>query len=563
MKAPRLVTRALVTSFLTVALVLGAVFGILSLRVREQVRQGVADNLASAQQVFTRVEARRQQDVRAAASTLAENPTLKAALDVWLTERGTDSERTGHEVLATVQRETDKIAERAAVDVLAVADGSGRIVASSGRLAESWPRGAIIGRARTGELGDRVVTVGSGRYHVVSVPLQLDQAVIGSLELGAALDNGYARELADLSRGHAAILSNGTVLGTTLSGPAARDLAALGDGAIAGARIMTLNGESWAIQPLSQLGDVRFVALASVDAAAVNQTAAALQSLAWVALGAMLLAAIGSVWLARTLTKPIDELSQSFSKMIAAGSAHQPLALGGSSRELDQLTFTFNALMASLVSAEDETEATYLGAVRALAAALDARDPYTAGHSERVSRYSVAIGEELKLDAESIETLRLGALLHDIGKIGVPDEVLRKPGILSPAEFEAIKTHPTAGARILRSIAFLAPHIPIVELHHERPDGMGYPYGLRGDDIPLFARIVHVADAFDAMTSARAYRSGRIPVEAITELRREIGTDFDGPSVEALIAALPKLVTASEPFDPVVFQWAPHRARSA
>ena len=219
--------------------------------------------------------------------------------------------------------------------------------------------------------------------------------------------------------------------------------------------------------------------------------------------------------------------------------------------------------MASVATAEADAEATYLGAVRALAAALDARDPYTAGHSERVSRCAVAIGEELKLQADEIETLRLGALLHDIGKIGVPDEVLRKPGVLNAAEFEAIKTHPVSGARILRSIPFLAPHIPIVELHHERPDGLGYPYGLRGDEIPLAARIVHVADAFDAMTSARAYRSGRIPVEAIAELRKCIGTDFDGASVEALIAALPRLVGASEPQDPVMFQWPPHRARSA
>jgi hypothetical protein len=95
------------------------------------------------------------------------------------------------------------------------------------------------------------------------------------------------------------------------------------------------------------------------------------------------------------------------------------------------------------------------------------------------------MGEELHLDSRSKETLRLGALLHDIGKIGVPDEVLRKSGTLSAAEFEAIKTHPSAGARILRSIPFLAPHIPMVELHHERPDGLGYPVGLRGDEIPL------------------------------------------------------------------------------
>jgi len=563
MKAPRLVTRALITSFLMVAVMLAAVFGVLSFQVRQQVRQSVADSLAAAQQVFTLVEARRQNDMRAAVATLAENPTLKAALDLWLMERGRANERTGAELLATVQREADKIADRVSADVLAVADGSGRIVASSGRLAGSWPRGAVIGRRASEGLSDRAATVGSGRYHVISVPLQLDTAVVGSLELGTALDSGYARELADLSRGHAAIVSNGAVLATTLSGAVARDLAARVDVVAGGAQTLELSGELWAIQRLSKLDDVTLLALASVDAAGANQTTAALRSLAWIGLGAMLLAAIGSVWLARTLALPIDELSRSLSQMTAAGSAHRPLPLSGLSRELDQLTFTFNALMASVASAEDETEATYLGAVRALAAALDARDPYTAGHSERVSRYSVAIGEELKLDAESIETLRLGALLHDIGKIGVPDEVLRKPGILSSTEFESIKTHPTAGARILRSIAFLAPHIPIVELHHERPDGLGYPYGLRGDDIPVFARIVHVADAFDAMTTARAYRSGRIPVEAISELRRGIGSDFDGPSVEALIAALPRLVTTSEPFDPVVFQWAPHRARSA
>jgi len=215
-----------------------------------------------------------------------------------------------------------------------------------------------------------------------------------------------------------------------------------------------------------------------------------------------------------------------------------------------------------VAAAEAEAEATYLGAVRALAAALDARDPYTAGHSERVSTFAVAIGQELGLDDEAMETLRLGALLHDVGKIGVPDEVLRKQGALTPAEFEAIKIHPSAGARILRSIPFLAPHIPIVELHHERPDGKGYPYGLVGDAIPLAARIVHVADAFDAMTSARAYRAARLPVEAIAELRRGVGTDFDGAAVEALVVAVPRIVGGLAPLDLSAFQWA-QRTRTA
>ena len=562
MTAPRLLTRALVASFLTVALVLGAVFAALSLRVRDQVRQSVADNLASAQQVFTKVEARRQQDMRASVATLAESPTLKAALDTWLTERGTANEETSMELVETVQREARKIAERVGADVLAVADGSRRVVAAGGRLAGSWPRGVVIGNAADASLPSaRAISVGSGMYHVVSVPLQLGESTIGSLELGTALDALYARELADLSRGQAAILSNGAVLASTVSGPAARDLAAYNTSGTGGAT-MTLAGESWAIQPLSQLGDVTFLALASIDRAAEGQTQAALQDLAWVGLGAMGLAVLGSVWLARTLTQPIDQLSQSLSAMTIGDRARNAVPLPGSSRELDQLATTFNSLLTSLASAEAEAEATYLGAVRALATALDARDPYTAGHSERVSIFAVAMGEELKLDWDAMETLRLGALLHDIGKIGVPDEVLRKSGALTAAEFETIKTHPTAGARILRSIPFLAPHIPIVELHHERPDGLGYPYGLKGDDIPMAARIVHVADAFDAMTSARAYRLGRIPVEAIAELRRCVGTDFDGPSVEALIAALPRLVAATEPLDPKGAQWAP-RARSA
>jgi putative nucleotidyltransferase with HDIG domain len=196
-----------------------------------------------------------------------------------------------------------------------------------------------------------------------------------------------------------------------------------------------------------------------------------------------------------------------------------------------------------VADAEAQTEAAYTGAIRALAAALDARDPYTAGHSERVSVVSIAIGRELGLSQPALEVLRLGALLHDIGKIGVSDEVLRKPTVLTASEYDAIKQHPVLGARILRQVPFLAPHLAIVELHHERPDGRGYPYGLRGDDIPLAARIVHVADAYDAMTSARAYRSARPAGEALRELWRCAGTEFHADIVGALATALPALTS--------------------
>jgi putative nucleotidyltransferase with HDIG domain len=221
------------------------------------------------------------------------------------------------------------------------------------------------------------------------------------------------------------------------------------------------------------------------------------------------------------------------------------LPLGGSSRELDVLTTTFNELMASVAKAEEQTQAAYMGAIRALATALDARDPYTAGHSDRVSVLSVAIGRTLGLPEDELEIIRLGALLHDIGKIGVPDAVLLKPGSLTNIEFDIIKQHPAAGARILRSVPFLLPHIPIVELHHERPDGRGYPHGLRGDDIPMAARIVHVADAYDAITTKRAYRGARSSGEALHELWRFAGTQFHAEVVGALATAIPGVVSES------------------
>jgi putative nucleotidyltransferase with HDIG domain len=564
--APRFVTRALVLSFLTVALILGAAFTLVSFGVRDQVRRSVADNLASAQQVFTRVEARRQQDLFATVSTLTENPTLKAALDTWLTERSGASADTTSELLLTVQNEVDKIAARVSASVLAIADGKGVVVVSGGRQASSWPRGSVVGAVNAGASTDRIVVAGEGAYRIVyrvlSVPLQLGDAVIGSLELGTALDAAYAAEVAQLSRGDAAIMRGPLVLATTLDPAIAAGLSAHSAGGAPDAQVADLAGEDWAIQPLSRVDDVTLVALASIDKAAQGQITSALTSLAWIGLAALGLAGVGSLWLARTLTEPIDQLSRQLSSLPVSERTHTPVIPSGSSREIDQLTTTFNSLMASVTAAEAEAEATYLGAVRALAAALDARDPYTAGHSERVSTFAVAIGQELGLDDEAMETLRLGALLHDVGKIGVPDEVLRKQGALTPAEFEAIKIHPSAGARILRSIPFLTPHIPIVELHHERLDGKGYPYGLVGDAIPLAARIVHVADAFDAITSARAYRAARLPVEAIAELRRGAGTDFDGAAVEALVVAVPRIVGALAPLDLSAFQWA-QRSRTA
>lgn len=557
---PRLVTRALVASFATVAVVLGAVFVLISVDVQQRVRASVVANLDAGQQVAARIETRRRHDLLAMVSTLAENPTLKAALDTWQSERNTRGS-SENELVATVQREAEKIAARIDADVLGLVDLDGRIVASAGHHAAAWTRGTTLRARAHHDSAEFVSRLPAGVFRVIGVPLTYGDAVIGSLELGRAIDTAYARELAELVRGESAIVIDGVTVASTLPPEAAAAFAAVTSSAEDRVPLLvTLAGESYALQHMYDAAPARFFTMSSIDGPARTATVAALERISWIGGVAVLLAAVGSFWLAYALTRPIDQLSASVSAMTAAHRFEEALPATGSSRELDALAGTFNDLIRAVAAAEAQTQAAYLGAIRALAAALDARDPYTAGHSERVSALAVAMASAFDLSDVDLDTLRLGALLHDIGKIGVPDDVLGKTSSLTAAEFELIRAHPVVGARILRSIPFLAPHLEIVELHHERPDGRGYPYGLCGDAIPLAARIVHVADAYDAMTSARAYRPARSSQEAIAELRRCTGSDFDAASVDALVAALP---TFAAHVGPTPFQFAAAISRYA
>ena len=547
MKAPpRLVARTLAVTFVTVAIILSLVFLVLTVDVRDRVRASETEKLQVSERLFTALEARRQQEQLAAITTLAENPTLKAALDTYFTESSfsglaPEQERSLRE---TVTREIDKLAALTAADVLAIVDTQGRVFASSGRSRARWPvdeRVQLPGKAPTFQ---GVVALPAGAFRISGASLSLADRDIGALVLGTSLDGNYAQELSNLSNAGVVITVNGEVVARTVAPEVTADLARAG-AAPGGTR--RLNGEEYAIRQLFANGPARVYTLTSLDAAARAATRSALFTLGMIAFGAIVLAALGSFWLARMLTEPIDQLVSNIAMMTAARDLRPTLQATGSSRELDALTAAFNQLMRGLTAAEAESRASYLGAIRALAAALDARDPYTAGHSERVSALSVLIGREMHLGNSDLDVLRLGALLHDIGKIGLSDEVLRKPGGLTTEEYEQIKRHPALGARILRQVPFLAPHLPIVELHHERPDGRGYPFGLRGEDIPLAARIVHVADAYDAMTSARAYRPARARAEAVSELERNSGTQFDDASVAALLSALPSSTDAPEP----------------
>lgn len=181
-----------------------------------------------------------------------------------------------------------------------------------------------------------------------------------------------------------------------------------------------------------------------------------------------------------------------------------------------------------------------VGIVQALTTAIDAKDPYTEGHSQRVSDYSLAIARELSIPAETLNHLRIAGLLHDVGKIGVPDQVLKKPGRLDAAEMAEMKKHPSIGEKIIKPVRNLEREMSAITEHHERVDGTGYPKGLSGDDITLIGRIVAVADVFDALTSDRRYRSSQTTEQVFEQLLLGVGTHFDSNCVNALIAAYRK-----------------------
>jgi putative nucleotidyltransferase with HDIG domain len=189
-----------------------------------------------------------------------------------------------------------------------------------------------------------------------------------------------------------------------------------------------------------------------------------------------------------------------------------------------------------------DLEGYFLGTITALAAAVDAKDPYTFGHSSEVTEAALAIAAEMGIGEKETETLRMAAILHDIGKIGIDGAILNKEGPLDSEEYSAIMRHPTIGANILSSLDFLGDVVPIVLHHHERYDGTGYPGKIGGEEIPLGARIITVADSYDAMTSDRTYRRAMPSSKALDELTRNIGTQFD-PDV---VAAFMRVVARDE-----------------
>ncbi len=314
-----------------------------------------------------------------------------------------------------------------------------------------------------------------------------------------------------------------------------------------------------AARPLPELNALLVVETDIQNALAVVRQMAR-TGIQWAA-GVTLITVLLVLAAARFLSRPIRSLAQTTHQIAETRNFHQRLRVQGL-REVRILKVAFNRLLdeiqAYVRKLEDKAEENrrlFYDSIKMLAAAIDAKDPYTRGHSDRVARVAVLLARALNCSQAVIDTIYLSGLLHDVGKIGIDDQVLRKPGRLTPEEFEHIKTHTQIGYKILEGIRQFGHVLPVVLHHHEAWDGSGYPHGLAGEDIPYLARIVAVADAFDAMGSDRPYRKGMEDAKIDAIIRGGSGKQWDPAVVDAFfrmrdqIRATVEAVPDDDPLD--------------
>jgi HD-GYP domain-containing protein (c-di-GMP phosphodiesterase class II) len=295
----------------------------------------------------------------------------------------------------------------------------------------------------------------------------------------------------------------------------------------------TIPDLNWAVVATRSLDKAR------EDAGVTELNAQALKFVVVVTFAALVLGYLFAVG----ISTPIRALAAS-TLAISRGEFHQRTPVQGAA-EISELAETFNHMAGDieefvdqLKQAADQNHELFLGSIRMLAAAIDEKDPYTRGHSGRVAKYSITIAQHMGLPSDELEKIRISALLHDVGKIGVDDRVLKKPGALTNEEFALMKQHPLKGANIMRPVAQLKEMLPGIELHHEHVDGRGYPHGLKADQIPMMARIIAVADTLDAMTTNRPYQSAMDLEFAMNRILELANTKFDPAVVDALQRAV-------------------------
>ncbi|PYT27403.1 MAG: hypothetical protein DMG57_18455 [Acidobacteria bacterium] len=511
----RFATRTFLWSFIPFAFLLLGSFWAIQKLVEHTVRDGLRSSLRQTHLSIARVRSENELQNSRFLKMLGENATLKAGLKLILAEPKRGDAR------LTVEDQLREICETLHVDFLLVSDPEGAPLAGVMRIDEQLVA-MDIARIRPPQRG--LMTAGQRAYQVVSTPIDQGEENIGILSVGELFDFSEFTTPALLAH-------NGTILKSSIPGIPLEEVAS----ALKGCKEQSecevrLRGETYISLPLESIyfGEGYVLrSLQSIDSAS-RPVQAILRNVFLIAgLGALLAAMILSVLCSRSIGKPIKVMVSDLRESEKTGLLPEFHATRSSIQEIRDLRESFNRAGAAIREARKALHRAYVEFVGSLASALDARDRYTAGHSRRVSEFSCAIAHAVNATSEELDEIRIGALLHDIGKIGIADSVLQKPGRLTKEEYTIVQQHPTIGRRILEGVHAFQRYLAIVELHHENWNGTGYPWGLRGDATPLGARIVHIVDAYDAMTSDRPYRRGMSHEDAIRVLQENAGTQFD------------------------------------
>jgi putative nucleotidyltransferase with HDIG domain len=527
-------TRAFVICFVPFAVLLSGTFWVVQRVVESTVRDGLRASLRQTQTTIASMRARGDLQNSRFLRVVGENSSLKAGIQLLRPNPGSPAAR------RTVEDQLRELGTRMGFDLLLVSAPNGAPLAGVLRQPDSVGQGQLtpLDATHLKSTTSGLVAIDGRILQVASVAIDQGTENLGSVSVGEYFTFSGLDSPAVLLHNGNAISSN--IRSVSLSGLSS----GLADCSASSECNFRLNGANWISAPLQFWQDGYVLrSLANVDAATApvqSRLRRLFLNLVIICFGVVFFASILS---ARSIVKPISAVVSHLQKAASTGVLIQFEGPPSPILEIRELAEIYNYAADSIRAAGEKLEAAYLESVGSLASALDARDRYTAGHSHRVSQYSCAIASAMGLAASDIERIRIGALLHDIGKIGIPDRVLQKPGRLNDDEWELIKQHPVIGRRILEGVNGFAQYLAAVELHHENWDGTGYPHGQQGTETPIDARIIHVADAYDAMTTDRSYRSAMSHQRAMSILRDNAGRQFDAEIVYVFLGLPLALLT--------------------
>ncbi|MBI4463550.1 MAG: HD-GYP domain-containing protein [Acidobacteria bacterium] len=532
-RQPSLSTRAFFFAFVPMCLTLVASFFVINKAVEGRIKGRLRLSLQKTERMLAGRDAEYRQHTLSALTTVTENPSLKAVIGLLRESPDPKSQAQVYGILADQLQQMNKLLD---YDVLLLEDPTGKPVVG------------VMGANRV-ELGQgsesieflaaSLLRMHTVLYEAIAVPINLNYENLGILILGKKFDISYWKEL-----GYAALLQDGKVIVTTFPGERIEEVERQIQQRCGGGSQeceIAVGEESYltlAVQRESFGDKVRLFTFQSIDAAMSGFTQSIESVFLWIGAGGVFLIFLFSVFGARSIAKPLTNLIAQLQQSEQVDQLPTDFPTNFQAAEVNVLAKAFSRAAGAVRESKQRLDEATEQFIETMAQTLDARDPYTAGHSDRVSANSTTIAETMGLPPEQIEIIRIGAKLHDIGKIGVPDAVLRKAGPLTREEFALIKLHPQIGKRILEQVERFEEYLPIVELHHENHDGSGYPYGMKGEEIPLGVRIVHVADVYDAITSDRAYRKA-MEEERVWEIMvKGAGKEFDPAIVKVFLTIL-------------------------